>query len=235
VLSLSGGGYRAALFHLGALTRLNELGLLARIDTVGAVGGGSIIAALLAARVPWPLQGAFPGWEVAVAGPMREIAGRSQTAGRAADPAREERYARELAASLGAELPERPRFVFGGAGLALGRMSVADGAEPAGGVSWKIGDAVGWPGYDAALVEDVIAAVRTDLDALEEGEQAVLENHGYLLAAVALRECGSAGAERGEPLTPPFPKWMDEARVRVALAASSRRTRLGRTHLWGGD
>ena len=25
-LCLSGGGYRAALFHLGALTRLNELG-----------------------------------------------------------------------------------------------------------------------------------------------------------------------------------------------------------------
>ncbi len=50
-LWLSGGGYRAALFHLGALTRLNELGLLAQTGTVGAVSGGSIVAALLATRV----------------------------------------------------------------------------------------------------------------------------------------------------------------------------------------
>jgi len=28
-LCLSGGGYRAALFHLGALRRLNEFGILA--------------------------------------------------------------------------------------------------------------------------------------------------------------------------------------------------------------
>ena len=36
-LWLAGGGFRAALFHLGALTRLNELGLLGRTGTVGAV------------------------------------------------------------------------------------------------------------------------------------------------------------------------------------------------------
>lgn len=41
-LWLSGPGYRAALFHLGALTRLNELGLLTQVNTVGAVSGGSI-------------------------------------------------------------------------------------------------------------------------------------------------------------------------------------------------
>src|ERR1700742_446741 len=57
-LWLAGGGFRAALFHLGALTRLNELGLLARTGTVGAVAGGSIVAALLATRIPWPLDGA---------------------------------------------------------------------------------------------------------------------------------------------------------------------------------
>src|SRR3954467_9189154 len=53
-LWLSGGGFRAALFHLGALTRLNELGLLGRTGTVGAVAGGSIVAALLATRAPAP-------------------------------------------------------------------------------------------------------------------------------------------------------------------------------------
>lgn len=33
-LCLSGGGFRAALFHLGALTRLNELGVLSQIQTI---------------------------------------------------------------------------------------------------------------------------------------------------------------------------------------------------------
>lgn len=47
-LCLSGGGYRAALFHLGAVRRLNELGVLAQVSTVSGVSGGSIVANLLA-------------------------------------------------------------------------------------------------------------------------------------------------------------------------------------------
>jgi NTE family protein len=50
-LALSGGGYRAALFHLGALRRLNELGLLSQINHFSSVSGGSITLALLASRV----------------------------------------------------------------------------------------------------------------------------------------------------------------------------------------
>jgi len=42
-LCLSGGGYRA-LFHLGALRRLNELGLLSQVQLVSSVSGGSILA-----------------------------------------------------------------------------------------------------------------------------------------------------------------------------------------------
>ena len=45
---MSGGGDRAALFHLGALRRLNELGVLSKIGTFTSVSGGSIIAAQLA-------------------------------------------------------------------------------------------------------------------------------------------------------------------------------------------
>ena len=39
---LSGGGFRATLFHVGALKRLNELGLLKNVDTFSSVSGGSI-------------------------------------------------------------------------------------------------------------------------------------------------------------------------------------------------
>lgn len=50
LLALSGGGYRAMLFHTGALWRLNELGELAKLTHVSSVSGGSIVAGLLAAR-----------------------------------------------------------------------------------------------------------------------------------------------------------------------------------------
>jgi NTE family protein len=47
-LCLSGGGYRAMIFHLGVLWRLNEVGLLPKLDRVSAVSGGSITAGVLA-------------------------------------------------------------------------------------------------------------------------------------------------------------------------------------------
>ena len=49
-LCLSGGGYRAMVFHLGALRRLNEVGYLARLadgGRISSVSGGSITAAVL--------------------------------------------------------------------------------------------------------------------------------------------------------------------------------------------
>ncbi len=46
-LCLSGGGFRAMLFHVGALWRLNEAGFLPRLDRVSSVSGGSIAAAVL--------------------------------------------------------------------------------------------------------------------------------------------------------------------------------------------
>jgi NTE family protein len=45
-LALSGGGARAMAFHLGCLRALHRHGLLARIDTIASVSGGSVIAAL---------------------------------------------------------------------------------------------------------------------------------------------------------------------------------------------
>src|SRR5918996_6204949 len=50
-LCLSGGGYRAMLFHLGALWRLNELGYLLKLNRISSVSGGSITSGVLA--VSW--------------------------------------------------------------------------------------------------------------------------------------------------------------------------------------
>ncbi len=70
-LCLSGGGYRATLFHLGAVRRLHELGILTRPDfrTISSVSGGSITNAHLAVTHPWPAPGG--AWEQKVAEPLR--------------------------------------------------------------------------------------------------------------------------------------------------------------------
>lgn len=46
-LCLSGGGYRAMLYHAGALIRLNEFGFLPRLREIASVSGGSITAGVL--------------------------------------------------------------------------------------------------------------------------------------------------------------------------------------------
>jgi NTE family protein len=60
-LALSGGGFRAMLFHAGALLRLNELGVLSRVARISSVSGGSIAAGFLASV--WatlkPVNGVF--------------------------------------------------------------------------------------------------------------------------------------------------------------------------------
>jgi hypothetical protein len=49
-LALSGGGFRASLFHLGVLKRLAEVNLLSRVEVVSTVSGGSIFGAFLVLR-----------------------------------------------------------------------------------------------------------------------------------------------------------------------------------------
>lgn len=49
-LALSGGGFRATLFSLGSLCRLNELGLLRSLDRLTGVSGGAILLGYLGAR-----------------------------------------------------------------------------------------------------------------------------------------------------------------------------------------
>ncbi|NTW35692.1 MAG: patatin-like phospholipase family protein, partial [Syntrophobacteraceae bacterium] len=46
-LCLSGGGYRAMLFHVGAIWRLYEANLLKDVRRISSVSGGSITAGVL--------------------------------------------------------------------------------------------------------------------------------------------------------------------------------------------
>ncbi len=77
-LCLSGGGYRAMLFHAGALWRLNELGYLPRLTRISSVSGGSITAAVLGLN--WPKldfdpRGVARRFEEFVIEPLRRMAG----------------------------------------------------------------------------------------------------------------------------------------------------------------
>ena len=47
-LALSGGGYRAAAYHIGTLRALHRLGILDKVDVISSVSGGSITAAYYA-------------------------------------------------------------------------------------------------------------------------------------------------------------------------------------------
>src|SRR5258706_9526211 len=63
-LCLSGGGYRAMLFHMGALLRLNDAGLLRRLARVSSVSGGSLTAGrppLLSGKMAIDVKGDLRG------------------------------------------------------------------------------------------------------------------------------------------------------------------------------
>jgi NTE family protein len=132
-LCLSGGGFRAMLFHVGSLWRLNELGWLPKLDRVSSVSGGSITAGVLAHG--WPQlaldpNGVAEGFEAAVVAPIREFAGKSVDVSAGLKgiflPGSIAHYvARAYDHELfhGAtlrSLPDRPRFVFNSTNLQSG-------------------------------------------------------------------------------------------------------------------
>src|SRR5512133_2483674 len=83
-LCLSGGGYRAMLFHVGCLWRLNETGLLGKLDRISSVSGGSITAAVLGMN--WAAAGFAPGepsprFQDLVVAPIRTMASTTVDAG----------------------------------------------------------------------------------------------------------------------------------------------------------
>ena len=73
---LSGGGYRAALFHLGVLGYLNDIGLLRKVSKLSSVSGGSIFSAFLARKlIEHKIENGldFADWEKQVADPFRQF------------------------------------------------------------------------------------------------------------------------------------------------------------------
>jgi NTE family protein len=72
-LCLSGGGYRAMLFHTGSLWRLHEAGLLSKVGIFSSVSGGSIANGWLALK--WAeLMQAGASFEAIFVDKMREMA-----------------------------------------------------------------------------------------------------------------------------------------------------------------
>jgi NTE family protein len=136
-LCMSGGGYRAALFHLGALRRLNEIGVLSRVTTISSVSGGSILAAHLARQIgsDWPREGQFiSDWVQRVEVPFRALSKQNirtrallsrwlpwnwfDSAGAA--KALRRYYAERLHPGALPDLPDRPRYVFCATDMAHG-------------------------------------------------------------------------------------------------------------------
>ncbi|HEX4959842.1 MAG TPA: patatin-like phospholipase family protein [Thermoanaerobaculia bacterium] len=74
-LCLSGGGYRAMLFHLGTLWYLNDAEYLPKLARISSVSGGSITAATLA--IHWGELKKKEDFESKVVEPVRNMAGKT--------------------------------------------------------------------------------------------------------------------------------------------------------------
>ncbi|MBI2214871.1 MAG: patatin-like phospholipase family protein [Acidobacteria bacterium] len=135
-LCLSGGGYRAMLFHVGALWRLNEAGWLPRLDRVSSVSGGSIAAAMLGltwSRLELGTAGRSAKFEELMVAPLRRIASVTIdlpaiargliTPGTSISDRIEKSYRKHLfgKATL-QDLPDRPRFVINATNMQSGAL-----------------------------------------------------------------------------------------------------------------
>ena len=132
-LCLSGGGYRAMLFHVGVLWRLNEAGLLRGLRRISSVSGGSITAGVLGRN--WSeldFEGEVAaGFQDALVSPVRSLARTdidvSGVLGGALSPWTsvaervEKVYDRTLfRGATMQDLPDEPRFVFNATNLESG-------------------------------------------------------------------------------------------------------------------
>ncbi|WP_242126695.1 patatin-like phospholipase family protein, partial [Sphingobium sp. Sx8-8] len=129
-LCLSGGGYRAMLFHVGALRRLLETGKLFELTRVSSVSGGSITAAVLALAWNDLRNGGMKAFDAQVVRPLRGLASvtiddRSIIGGILLPGSIAQYVANAYAKHLFGErtlqdLPENPRFIINATNLETG-------------------------------------------------------------------------------------------------------------------
>lgn len=205
-LCLSGGGVRALLYHVGALWRMNELGLLPRLERISSVSGGSIVAGVLGMnweRLTWDDDKATNLQETLVR-PLRDFSSRmhdvpAAVRGVLGPGSTAQAYAAALDKHLYGgrtlqDLPDRPRIVLNAANLqstALFRFSkpycadyrVGRIAEP----RFRLADAVAasgaFPPFFAPFVLDLRAQPMTmdagnDLHFSPYTERALLADGG---------------------------------------------------------
>ena len=134
-LCLSGGGYRAMLFHAGALWRLYEADMLRGLKRISSVSGGSITAAVLGLH--WhrlSFDPARPGDDFVrlVIAPLRKLASKTIDApsiilGLATPDSVSNRIAKAydrhlFHGSTLQDLPDAPRFVINAANVQSGAL-----------------------------------------------------------------------------------------------------------------
>jgi NTE family protein len=79
-LCLSGGGYRAMLFHIGTLWRFNEAGYLPTLKRISCVSGGSITGGVLGmnwSKLGFDASGVGREFERQLVAPLRKLAGKT--------------------------------------------------------------------------------------------------------------------------------------------------------------
>jgi NTE family protein len=130
-LSLSGGGYRAMLFHLGCLWRLNEFRYLLKLDRISSVSGGSITSGVLAqnwTELGFDANGFASNFDQQITQPLRKMAGNTIDAPavfegffEGASKAVSQHYEKYLFGNTTLQnLPDAPRFVFNATSLQTG-------------------------------------------------------------------------------------------------------------------
>jgi NTE family protein len=222
-LCFSGGGYRASLFHAGAVRRLNELGILSRAETITSVSGGSIMTAQLASYrravgAEWPEGGAeVPRFEQEFAKPLRRFTQqniRTRAVLRrllpnhwfdrnAASDALTSRYADGPAPGTLGELPERPRFLFCATDITNRTQWVFDSGRRVMGRNGATWPAADWPLARAAAASSCLPGAFTAMKVELDGESVELTDGGIY---------DNLGLE---------PVWRDHAVVLVSDAAPS--------------
>lgn len=150
-MALSGGGFRAAAFHLGAFRKLHQLGLLWKLDLLTCVSGGSIAGAFLACH--WREEDALDKLEAYLRNTSIAV---SSVIGGILDPfhSRLDKLAATYEHDLYGQrtlgsLKGGPRLYLNATNLATGNMFffVTGGAGDAEMGEWELGtvDATGFP------------------------------------------------------------------------------------------